>query len=66
MNIRKSMKIAMAQCEINQQELAVVSGVSEITISNISRGKGNPTMETISKLAKATDYNLGAFISLGE
>lgn len=64
MNIKKSMKIAMAQCGINQQELAVASGVSEETLSRISQNKGNPSLETINKIAKATDYTLGEFIAL--
>jgi len=65
-NIKKSMKMAMAQCDMNQKELAAASGVSEVTLSKISRGIGNPTMSTINKLALATDYKFNDFIALGE
>ena len=66
MDIRKSMKKAMAECGINQQELAVASGVREETISSISQNKGEPSLSTIRKLARATDFTFNEFIALGE
>ena len=66
MSIKKSMKIAMAQCGINQQELAVASGITEATISRIAKGRGSPSFDTIKKLAKATDCTVMEFITLGE
>ena len=65
-NIKKSMKLAMAHRDINQKELSIASGVGELTISRISQEKIMPTMETIEKLATATDYTLIEFLALSE
>ena len=35
---------------ISQQDLAEMAGVGLATIKDIERGKGNPSMETVSKI----------------
>lgn len=56
----------MAQCDLNQKELSVASGVTEATISRIAKGRGNPSFDTITRLARTTDYSVNEFIELGE
>lgn len=43
------------------EELAKASGVSAGRISQLERGSGNPSFETLWKLARALDEPLGAF-----
>jgi len=45
---------------INQETLADIAGISIRTLKQFERGKGNPTLKTLSKLAAA----LGMEISL--
>jgi transcriptional regulator with XRE-family HTH domain len=40
-----------------QSELAELLGVDKSFVSNIENGKTNPTLETISKLAKVLDVS---------
>ena len=64
--LKKSMKLAMAHRDMNQKELSIASGVGELTISRIAQEKIMPTMETIEKLAKGTDYTLIEFLALSK
>lgn len=62
----KAIKIAMVQKEINQKELAELSGVSETTISHTLSGKTSPNTKTLSRLAKAMSMSYSELIKLGE
>ena len=66
MDIKKSIKLAMAHRDISQLKLAELAGVGVVTISNIVTGKSNPTTEIVNKLAEATGYSMSEFIALGE
>jgi XRE family transcriptional regulator, regulator of sulfur utilization len=44
---------------ISQGELAVRAGIRQADVSQIERGAGNPTKETLDRLAKAVDRRLG-------
>lgn len=46
------------------RELEEISGVSKTTINNIENGKANPTIETLSLLAKALNVELSALFEL--
>jgi transcriptional regulator with XRE-family HTH domain len=43
--------------DINQIELARILGVDRSFVSNIENGKNNPTLSTITSLAKALDVS---------
>lgn len=66
MSTIRSLKIAMAQRELSQKELAEISGVSETTISHTLSGKTTPNTKTIAKLAKAMVISYSELIKLGE
>ena len=66
MNISKSIKVACAQKEINQIELARLSGMSEATISNLVGGKTQCKQRTLETFAKVFDMPASEFIALGE
>jgi transcriptional regulator with XRE-family HTH domain len=65
MNVGKSLKIALAQREITQAELAEKIGVSG---ANLSKTANTATASgtTIDKLAKGLDMSASEFIALGE
>ena len=44
---------------INQEELAQLSGVGLRTIKQFESGKGNPTLSTISQIAEILGLELG-------
>ena len=66
MNIKKSIKLAMAHKGIpNQVALANISSVDVMTISGAINDK--PTsLSTIKKMAGAMGYSVSDFIKLGE
>lgn len=43
---------------ISQEELALLAGVERAYVGHIERGKKNPTILTIEKLAKALNCNV--------
>lgn len=47
--------------KISQRELAVLSGISLHSLSNLESGKGNPTLESLLKVADT----LGVTITAG-
>ena len=47
--------------KISQRELAELSGISLHSLSNLESGKGNPTLESLLKVAD----NLGVTITAG-
>ena len=66
MNIPKSIKIALIQCSLEQQELAKIIGVAPQFISGLATGSRNASINMIQKIAKALDYSVSEFIALGE
>lgn len=44
--------------QVNQEMLADLSGVSLRTLKQFESGKGNPTLQTLSKLANALGLEL--------
>jgi len=57
----QSIKSRREMLQVTQENLAELSGVSLRTLKQFESGKGNPTLQTISKLADA----LGLELSLG-
>ena len=66
MNVSKSIKVACAKKEINQLELAKLSGMSEATISNLVGGKTQCKQRTLENFAKVFDMPVSEFVALGE
>ncbi|WP_244828026.1 helix-turn-helix domain-containing protein [Carboxylicivirga sediminis] len=54
----KTIKARREMLQVNQEMLAELSGVSLRTIKQFESGKGNPTLQTISKLADALGLEL--------
>lgn len=48
---KKKLLLKMIDCDLNVQELASVSGVSRVTVSNVRCGK-SCSKETVEKLAR--------------
>lgn len=65
MNAAKSMKIAMAQREMNQVELAKKAGVTQPSISGLAN-RSNWNGESLVKIAAAFGLKVSEFVALGE
>ena len=50
-SIVETLKMRRNKLQVNQESLALLTGVSLRTIKQLESGKGNPTLETIQKLA---------------
>jgi len=50
-SIIETLKMRRNRLQVNQESLALLTGVSLRTIKQLESGKGNPTLETIQKLA---------------
>ena len=58
-NIAKTIKRLREKMGISQEKLACLADVSNNTIINIEAGKqGNPTIETLKKIAKALNVEI--------
>ncbi len=58
-NIAKTVKRLREKMGISQEKLARLADVSNNTIINIEAGKqGNPTIETLKKIAKALNVEI--------
>jgi transcriptional regulator with XRE-family HTH domain len=57
-NIIETLKNRRIRLQVNQESLALLSDVSLRTIKQIESGKGNPTIETIQKLADVLGLEL--------
>jgi len=55
MNYNKLIKDARKKAGLTQGELSELTGVTQSHISNIEKGRANPTFLTIEKLSKALD-----------
>lgn len=61
------MKLARVKAgDITQQHLADLAGCSRQTINSIEKGKFNPSIELVLKLAKALDQPVEEIFYLGE
>ena len=49
---------ARAEQGLTQKDLAERSGIQQADISRVERGKGNPGIKTLQRLANAMGYNL--------
>ncbi|MFT7239520.1 MAG: transcriptional regulator with XRE-family HTH domain [Cyclobacteriaceae bacterium] len=54
----KIIKVRREILQVNQERLAELSGVSLNTLKQFESGKGNPILQTISKLAEALGLEL--------
>ena len=54
----KKMKIARVECDVSQEQLAEMIGVTRQTISLIESGKYNPTLKLCIDICKALDKTL--------
>lgn len=65
MNLKRSIKVSLAQKDRNQQWLAEKSGIAASHISTICT-TGNASLPTIKALSDALDMSVSAFIAIGE
>jgi transcriptional regulator with XRE-family HTH domain len=57
-NIIETLKKRRFRLQVTQETLALLTGVSLRTIKQLEAGKGNPTLETIQKLAHVLGLEL--------
>jgi transcriptional regulator with XRE-family HTH domain len=57
-NIVETLKKRRIRLQVTQETLALLTGVSLRTIKQLEAGKGNPTLETIQKLADVLGLEL--------
>ena len=63
-NIAKTVKRLRGKTGLSQEKLARLADVSNNTIINIEAGKqGNPTIDTLKKVAKALSIPIGDLIN---
>lgn len=61
------MKLARVKAgDLTQQQLAGLAGCSRQTINSIEKGKFNPSIELVLKLARALKVSVEEIFSLGE
>lgn len=65
MNIGKSIKVALAKKDMNQQDLAEKMKVSKPYVSQLA-GREHAGMGTVVLLAGAFDMKVSDFVALGE
>lgn len=57
-NIIETLKMRRIKLQVNQDTLALLTGIGLRTIKQLESGKGNPTLETIQKLADVLGLEL--------
>ncbi len=57
-NIVETLKKRRIRLQVTQETLALLTGVSLRTIKQLEAGNGNPTLETIQKLANVLGLKL--------
>lgn len=57
-NIVETLKKRRIRLQVTQETLALLTGVSLRTIKQLEAGRGNPTLETIQKLANVLGLEL--------
>lgn len=50
MKLEEVMRLRRKILNLSQQDLAEIAGISLATIKDIERGKGNPSLSTVSKI----------------
>lgn len=63
LNAAVAVSRAREDARLTQEQLAERSGVSRVTINRIERGKLNPSMKTLSRLARAMGKQVRVSIS---
>jgi transcriptional regulator with XRE-family HTH domain len=63
--LKKSLRIAMANEGVNQRGLSKLSGVNEVTISNAMNGKSFPSTKTLAKIAAGLNISYSQLIAGG-
>ena len=63
LNAAVAVSRAREEARLTQEQLAERSGVSRVTINRIERGKLNPSMKTLSRLARAMGKQVRVSIS---
>ena len=63
LNAAVAVSRAREEARLTQEHLAERSGVSRVTINRIERGKLNPSMKTLSRLARAMGKQVRVSIS---
>ena len=63
LNAAVAVSRAREEARLTQEQLAERSGVSKVTINRIERGKLNPSMKTLSRLARAMGKQVRVSIS---
>lgn len=66
MNLGKSLRLAMVQRDMSQQQVADDVRVSRTYISNICRGRAKVSQDLLERLAASVGYSVSEFIALGE
>lgn len=56
--VGKRIRFLREQLKLSQEELAFRSGLHRTYIGGIERGERNPTVSTLSKIAKAMDIKI--------
>jgi transcriptional regulator with XRE-family HTH domain len=62
-NLSANVLLALREKDWTQQDLAAASGVSQPVISNVLRGKHEPTIGVVSRLAKALRKPIDGLLS---
>lgn len=65
-DIKKAIRVGLAQKNIQKQELAGRMGVTKGAVSGYMAGSGNLTIETVNKIAAALEMKTSEFVALGE
>jgi transcriptional regulator with XRE-family HTH domain len=63
-DIIETLKKRRITLQVNQETLAMLSGVGLRTVKQFESGKGNPTLETIQKLADVLGLELQLAIKI--
>ena len=58
MDLSLQLKVARIEKELDQKQVAELTGIAQSTISEIEAGKTNPQRTTIEKLAHCYGYEL--------
>ena len=61
MNIGKKIRMKRVELGMKQNELARLSGVSRVTLSNIERNNANMSTDILLRIAKSLGINLAYF-----
>lgn len=65
-DISKAVRVAIAEKGDKQKDVALACGIPASTLSNITKGRINPTCETLGKIAPYFNLKLSELIALGE